>query len=143
MAWAHSWKARSFAMCQSSEKGLHSGIQTIIDLMQELAIDVLKLRIILLLACKVFLASNTPGHFSPLRRRITCQLYKPRHFPCMNSRVAASCWEISSLIFLHSSIPDHTFPKGMQLEPVCIPSTTKSITIDHLLYEAISLIPPS
>src|SRR5438477_10086245 len=55
MAWAHSWKARSFAVCHSAEKGLHS------------------------------------------------------------------------------SILDHTFPKRKQLEPVCMPSTTKSITIDQLL----------
>src|SRR6266487_4264735 len=53
-----------------------------------------------LLSCRVFLAAFHPGHFSPARRRITHQLERPRHLPCMNSRVAASCPLTSILIFL-------------------------------------------
>src|SRR5260370_3518986 len=57
-----------------------------------------------LLSCSVFFACTQPGQRSPLRRRITHQLYNPRHLPCMNSSVAASCSLTSILIFLHRNI---------------------------------------
>src|SRR5947209_1928244 len=57
-----------------------------------------------LLSCRLFLAEYAPGHCSPSRKRPTHQLYRPRHLPCMNSSVAASSGETSSLIFVQSSM---------------------------------------
>src|SRR5206468_2826575 len=45
MPWTHSRKSRLFSLCQSSEKGLHGAIETVVDFMQKLAIDLLKFRV--------------------------------------------------------------------------------------------------